>query len=395
MSTTNVCEQCGGPLLNGSCTACDSLLLYRFIHRELLVLALLSGLAVLVFIGTRAAAAANREMRERNASFWYAQAQEALAAGATAAAVTSFQHASTADRENREYRLGLARALTQNQQVDAARQVLLVLRQSQPEDAAVNTQLARLEVRRSELQSALGYYQSAIYGRWSPQQLTQRRQLRVELIRFLLANGQRARALSELLVLSDELPRDARIQIEAAHLYQGAGDARRALNHFLTALEMEPTNAEALAGAGRTAFELGDYARAISYFDQLREPGIEEQLQRNLAADVLLLDPTLPRLTAQQRQARLQAGLRYVIRRLETCDAESAGMGSLEPQALAARQLGRTITIEAIRRSPDLIEAAVERIAAFVSDLPAKCEPLTIRDRALQHIAARQAAAVQ
>ena len=392
MGTTNTCEHCGGPLLNGSCSACDSQLLYRFVHRELLVLALLSGVAVVAFIGTRAAAAANRNLREYNASLWYAQGQKALAAGATTDAVTSFQRASTADRENREYRLGLARALTQNHQVDAARQVLLVLRQSQPEDAAVNAQLARLEVRRSNFQSALSYYQSAIYGRWSPQQLDHRRQVRIELIRFLLANGQRARALSELLVLSDELPRDPRMQIEAAYLYQSAGDARRALNHFLTALETDPTNAEAFAGAGHSAFELGDYARAISYFDRLRAPGIEEQLQRNLAADVLAFDPTLPRLTTAQRLARLQAGIQHVIGRLETCEAEPGVQSVQNVYSLEARQLGRTITIQAIRESPDLIEAAVERLAAFVSDLPAKCQPPTIRDRALQLIAARQTA---
>ena len=391
MGTANICEQCGGPLLNGSCTACDSQLLYRFVHRELLVLALLSGVAAVAFIGTRAAAAANRKMREHNASLWYAQGQKALTAGATTDAVTSFQKASTADRENRDYRLGLARALTQNHQVDAARQVLLALRQSQPEDAAVNAQLARLEVRRSDFQSALGYYQSAIYGRWNPQQLDHRRQLRIELIRFLLANGQRARALSELLVLSDELPRDPRTQIEAAYLYQSAGDARRALNHFLTALETAPNNAEAFAGAGHAAFELGDYARAISYFDRLRAPGIEEQLQRNLAAEVLALDPTLPRLTAQRRLARLQEGIRHVIGRLESCDTEPAAESAQKVHTLEARLLSRTITIQAIRDSPDLIETAVEQIAAFVSDLPTKCQPLTIRDRALQVIAARTA----
>jgi hypothetical protein len=87
----------------------------------------------------------------------------------------------------------------------------------------------------------------------------------------------------------------------------------------------------------------------------------------------------------------LQEGIRHVIGRLESCDTEPAAESVQKVHTFEARQLSRTITIQAIRESPDLIEAAVKQIAAFVSDLPAKCQPLTIRDRALQVIAARTA----
>jgi hypothetical protein len=77
----------------------------------------------------------------------------------------------------------LAAALGANHQDDAARQVLLGLRDTTPEDSEVNVRLARFEAPPDELTGAVRYYQNAVYGSWGDR-TDARRQVRIELIQY-------------------------------------------------------------------------------------------------------------------------------------------------------------------------------------------------------------------
>lgn len=96
--------------------------------------------------------------------------EQALQRGDLEAAVAALRRATGKDPNDAGYRLALARALMAAHQDEAARQLLLGLREQQPEDSETNLQLARLEVRRGDRTAVGRYYQTAIVGLWPADQ---------------------------------------------------------------------------------------------------------------------------------------------------------------------------------------------------------------------------------
>ena len=292
------------------------------------------------------------------------------------------------DRDDRRYRLALASALGADRQDDAARQVLLGVRTSTPEDPSVNVQLARLEARHDDLTGAVRYYQNAVYGAVERRSGRCASPVRIELIRYLLDHDQRGRALSELLVLSGNVPDEATSQIEAGQLFLDAGEPRRGLDHFHRALRADPTNRAALAGAGEAAFELRDYVSAQRYLRALPEPSERLAETRSITDLVLTRDPLRPRLPLRQRQKILALNLANARQALEACIAgKSEGAQALHdriaPLHAEAATLEPQITVARLRRSPEVIDAAVSlsyRLEQWRRDA---CGPGTPLDRAL------------
>jgi thioredoxin-like negative regulator of GroEL len=203
------CSHCHGPLTDGRCQSCEQAPQFRLVHREIRLLVCLCAIAVVGFLLTREAAASTREMRLEDAGTWFASGQQALQAGDAEGAIEALRRASAIDRDNRGYRLALANALSAGQHVDETRQVLRRLREGEPEDPEVNVQLAHREAHAEHVPAAVRYYQSELYGHWNPDAFDDRRRLRIEMIRYLLAHGDQRRALSALLILSANLPDDA------------------------------------------------------------------------------------------------------------------------------------------------------------------------------------------
>src|SRR4051812_13602465 len=217
-----------------------------------MLLVALSLSAAVAFAATRALAAANGEMRRHDAERLYASAETALAGRRASDAIAALRAATAKDPRNAGYRLALARTLAAVQRDDEARRLLLDLRDTQPEDADINLELARLEVRH-DAAAARRYYQSALAALWQPADDRRRRDVRIELIRVLLRGRDRSRALAELLLLSAALPDDPAEHVSTGRMYLEAGDAPRALGHFTTALRLAPENDAALGGAARAA----------------------------------------------------------------------------------------------------------------------------------------------
>jgi tetratricopeptide (TPR) repeat protein len=165
------------------------------IHRENLQIGALILIAIAAFFATRAVAASNRRMSLRDAAEWHRRGQEALAAGRVDEAVDDLRRATIRNRQETPYVLTLARALQLRHDNDEARRVLLTLRESAPEDAEVNLELARLGAARHDVTEAIRFYHNALYAVWPAGQEEARRRVRLELIRFLLAQDQTGRAL--------------------------------------------------------------------------------------------------------------------------------------------------------------------------------------------------------
>ena len=140
------------------------------IHREMVQLGVLILVATAAFLLTRAVAASNRDMSLRDAAEWYRRGQQRSTAGGVDDAIDSFRRATVRDRDEKRYVLALARALALKRDDDAARGVLLTLRESAPEDPDINLQLARLAAARQDVTEALRFYHNALYAPWPAEQ---------------------------------------------------------------------------------------------------------------------------------------------------------------------------------------------------------------------------------
>ena len=384
------CTVCGDLLAAGRCLRCDTRRLSSFVHREVVLLAVLAAVTAATFFVTRAIAASNAGMRRRDAADLFESGQRGRGTGG-AMAVTAFRRAAAKDPENRQYRLALAGALAADGQDEEAGRVLAALNEANPEDPEVNLQLARLEARRSNTDATRRYYQSALAGLWRPEQSDARRRMRLELIEFLLVRGERGRALSELLVMAADVPDVPAIQTQMGALFLRSGDPRRALDHFVRALRTDPGRGDALAGAGTAAFELEDYARARSYLNAA-PAGDRTAGLRALTALVLAGDPLAPRIGASERQRRAAAAVEQATRTLDQCvaDAPSGDRDRLGPLQSEAEALASTWRARARRDPRDLVEEGLELAYRIEASVERTCPAAMVpRDRAILLIARR------
>jgi tetratricopeptide (TPR) repeat protein len=364
----------------GSATTRASLL-----HREVLQLGGLLVLAIGAFFLTRAVASNNRDTTLRDAAEWYRRGQVEMAGGHLDDAIESLRRATVRNRGDRRYALTLARALTLKGDYDAARARLLTLRDFTPDDPDINLQLARLAADRRDVTEALRFYRSALYAPWPPEQFPARPQIRLELIRFLLAHDQTGRAQSELLAMATELPDDIALRVEAAELFVTAGDTAHALEQFQHALRIAPDNALSLVGAGQAAFRLGNYALARTYLQRAPAAMADAGKTREVVELVLSMDPLAGRIGSTERRRRLLTAFSYAQQRLDGCIAESAGdpganegLGIRDDVRRFAGQLKPTALLE-----QDAVEAGLDLIERIEQHVTARCAPTTVLDQAL------------
>ena len=124
------CTTCGDPLMAGRCLRCDTRRLSSFVHRELVLLAVLSAVTVAAFFLTRAAAVSNEALGRQDAAAWFERAERA--GESPEAALTALRRAVAKDPDNREYRLALAGELAAGGQLDEADRVLAALLETDP-----------------------------------------------------------------------------------------------------------------------------------------------------------------------------------------------------------------------------------------------------------------------
>jgi tetratricopeptide (TPR) repeat protein len=362
----------------------DSVERSNHVHREILQLGALILAAIAAFILTREVAASNRETSLRDAEEWYTRGQQDISSGRLEDAVEAYRHATVRNRSDRRYVLALARALALDHDDEAARGALLTLRESAPEDAEVNLELARLEARRGDYTSAARFYHNALYAPWPADREDDRRRVRIELIKLLLTVNKPA-ALPELLAVPVSLPDEAAPRIEMAQLFAEAGDSQHSLEQFQAALRLAPNNGAALAGAGRNAFLLGDYSLARTYLR--RAPGDLDDVQTTLGVvDVVLSnDPLARQIGSRERRRRLLADFSYARERLTMC------LGQRPAEQLTDRERRLLSESEALGEQlktagtleQDTIEAGVDLCDRIAREASATCGPPTAFDRAL------------
>jgi tetratricopeptide (TPR) repeat protein len=364
------------------------------VQREFVLLLLLSALTIPFFLFTRSMAARNRAAGIEIAKLWYQSGRDLLQVGNTEKAIAAFRSAATNDHDNKDYARALANALAQAGHTEEARESLLRLRASAPEDGAINLSLARLSGTEDADADAVRYYHNALFGNWPPnQELDRRRSVRTELVRFLLSRGDRAQALSELLILSSDIPDADAAHNEVGSLFLESGDSQHALEQFTRAVKLNPKDGGALRGAGEAAFNLADYAKARRYLEGAAANGKASDVAVLLETTrtVLSWDPLVTAVDREERIRRMVADLEFASKALQSCieqkEDDRGAMMTLTPLSAEIEQDRQgPLRLSSLRRDSEAfntgvnlvyrVEVAVEQICGGSS--PARTALLLI-----------------
>jgi tetratricopeptide (TPR) repeat protein len=260
---------------------------------------------------------------------WLQRGEQAMKSGKPQAAIDALSSALAFAPSDRSTQIKLAEALASAGRIQEATVYFNALLEGQQGDGLINLQLARLAARQGNESQAIQDYQRAIYGSWQGDGYVRRRDVRFELINYLISNSRFDHARSELLVASGNAPQDdISVQLEIARLMEEAKDPGDALHLYQTILRRHPSLREALAGAGRTAFAMGHYLQAKRYLGHALEgPGVEQEASASIqqsrdllgeATRLLLLYPS-PRLGVPERSDRILKDRKLAMARLAEC----------------------------------------------------------------------------
>ncbi|HTW59673.1 MAG TPA: tetratricopeptide repeat protein [Terriglobales bacterium] len=260
----------------------------------------------------------------------YAQGLADMNAGKPDFAIDEFRAALTCDSDNSQYQLNLGRALRDTGRLDEAESYLESLWERTPEDGTINLALARVAAKRGSLDDATRYYHNAMYGVWTSDADANRRKARIELIEFLLQKKAIAQARSELYALTDFLPADPALHLQAAQFLMQSQDYPNALAEYEKVLHLDHgndhgndhSNAVALAGAGEAAFRAGRYRTADRYLEAAVNANPQDSTSRSLHASaslILEIDPFVRRISDAERNRRIAADFTRAGDRLAAC----------------------------------------------------------------------------
>jgi Flp pilus assembly protein TadD len=362
---------------------------FALLRRETLILIALAAAAVPLFFFTRAMAAWNRETGIASGHVWFARARNAHDQGGSDPELDYLRKAIAADRNNMEYSISLAESLDIAGQPDEARQILLRLRDSRPEDGRINLDLARLSVKADEADAARMYYHQALYGMWpAGRQDAVSAGIRIELVRFLLSRHDASSAVSELLILDANSPPDATAKTELGALLLQADEPGRALNQFLGALKLQPANPAALAGAGEAQFKMGNDEAAHRQLQIAAQHGplsLDAQSALELSGLVLSTDPMANGIGGHERARRLTLALGLAADRLDACSHQGALADPAAAEAMRSElaRVRQQISTDSSRADLNLLSDGLKIASTAERAGTTACGPLSASDQAI------------
>ncbi len=337
---------------------------------------------------------------------WYARGEDDLHSGRAEAALADFRTALSYSHDNEQYALRLAEALTEAGRTSGARAeaqtYLLALLDRQPGNATVNLDLARLAARDHLTDDAVRYYHQAIYGEWDVDAVVRRRNAQLELVEYLLDEGQRDSARAELIALAADLPPDPALQIRVGKLLLRVAGYDDALKLFNEALRLNPHLPAALAGAGECFFYSGDYAQAEHYLARAAQQNprlTQAAALRDTAQAVLRLDPFDRRLSNMERGRRAATDFSIAMAHLQGCaaqrgiDLNANGSDPLQTLHSAALDLQSHSQQSTLSRDAEMLSKIMDATFAMEQASAHACGEPQGQDLALVLIAREQGGA--
>jgi tetratricopeptide (TPR) repeat protein len=298
-------------------------------------------------------------------------------------AIPIYRRAAALQRNNRSYRLALARALVASGRYEESAPILAEALRDDPNDGPTNLEMARALRAQHDTDAAAAYFHGAIYGSWATSGDRNSLTARLELVEMLAGEHRERELLSELLPLEDLATGNVALQARVAELLLIAGSPARAAAVYRTLVQETPEDARAYSGLGNAELALGNYRAARSaYSAALRhggDAGVREALER--AAELDQLDPTQRRLSLHDKFERSRQILARSMAVLEQCSA-SAGAASLALQK-------RAVALSEKRHAPDDPEEVLATAEDIWQFMQRKCPETAQRDRTLASLMER------
>jgi Flp pilus assembly protein TadD len=337
--------------LKSPLSASDRIERRRLIFADTLSLVTLFAITALLAILTNYLYQSYASHQVSLAARWLQRGDQALRDHKPQAAIDALSSALAYAPNDRSTAIKLAEALASAGRTQEATVYFNALLESQQGSGVINLQLARLAARQGNQGQAIDDFQKAIYGNWEGDGYVRRREVRFELINYLIAHHLLDQARSELLVASGNAPTDdISVQLEIARNMEQAQDPSDAFHVYRTILHHHPSLREALDGAGRTSFQLGRYLEAKHYLARALElPATEADSdenavaalqqsrdQLNEASRILAAYPS-SRLKPAERAARILTARKLAMARLTTCVNAKATAPATPSAAPAAK----------------------------------------------------------
>jgi tetratricopeptide (TPR) repeat protein len=348
-----------------------------------LIVAVLSGLTYLLHHSFE-------NHRQELGQRWRQRGEAELRKGQSQAAIEAL-HAALSYLPDRRTEIELAEALAQAGRTQEAVAYFNTLRDQEPGSGIVNLQLARLAVRQNQEAQAISDYQTALDGTWEGDGYERRRDVRLEMARYLIQVHQFSRARTELLIAAGNAPDKPALKLEIAGLLEQCQSPADALAIYRNLAHRRNAPWAALAGAGRTAYELGEYALAHAYLDrasdarafrqqpQAEQAMIEQKLKTT--GELLALYPA-DDLTVRERAARILEDVRIARNLFENCQAPVALQPLAVPPVTTPQIASGSLPVNPLAR-------AAARAKSLL--LPSRVLPVTNLNTTAQALAARWA----
>jgi Tfp pilus assembly protein PilF len=291
----------------------------------LLITAVLFGVTLFLF---RSFTAHRAELAQR----WSSRGQAALNSGHPEQAIVALRTALLYAPGEHTTELLLAQALGDAGHIEESYNYFLGLWETEPGDGFINLRLARLAAVKRDVQGAVNYYHASIYGTWEGDGTVRRREVRLELARYLIAQHNDSSAQTELLIAGGNAPDDVPLELTLARLLQEAGSPSNALRYYEKVLAQDPKNEEALVAAGGLEYEAGSFDDAHRLLEQaareqeMNSPEVRTMLDNS--ARILALEPS-KKLPDRERVARILNAREIAKRRFDSCNAQAAAANEL------------------------------------------------------------------
>ena len=270
------------------------------------ILVMVFGVMAAVFAVTGFYAKSFKAERSTRGQHHFGVAEELLAEGNHANAIKEYRNALSYAKEQPDYRLGLARALFEDERFAETENHLVDLRSQDPTSGILNYLLAQLAARQGRLDEAVSYYRTAIHGRWEGNTEDRRLNLRLELVDLLETSGRDEQLAAELIALAEIVPDDRGVQHKLGALMLRTELYDRASSLFQTLLEANPRDHEALLGRGEAEFQLGNYITARTQYNRAQVVHDDDATKERIALcnRIIELDPTRRGISLRERFRR-------------------------------------------------------------------------------------------
>lgn len=325
---------------------------------------------------------------------WKANGDRAMRNGEPAGAVQALRSALEYAPGRRDIEIDLATALAASGRRPEAMAYFNTLLETEPGNGFIHLQLARLATQDGKAALAEEHYQRALDGTWEGDGYVRRREVRLELARYLISQKDFPRAQTELRTAAGNAPKEPDLQLQIAGLMEQAQAPIDALAIYRAQLRLPNAPVEAFEGTGRTAYALGRITTArdaLSAATEYRGFNAQSKDQRDAvhqmlanAKRILELYPN-PDLSVRTRAVRIQNNAKSARARLAACVANPEDAAKLVGLQALWKKIPARLTLRALERDPQLEQTtmglvyATERQTAQVCGAPTGDDALLLK----------------